>query len=464
MSASAHFLEAAAAILDKKYLLTDPKETAPYAIDWRRRYRGAPVAVAEPATTAEVSALMALCRTHRVPVVPQGGNTGLVGGATPDDSGRQLVLSTRRLNRVRSVDTDNNTITVEAGMRLAEIQQIAHDAGRLFPLSLASEGSCQIGGNLSTNAGGLAVLRYGNMREITLGLEVVLPDGRILDVLHGLRKNNSGYDLKHWFIGAEGTLGIITAATLRLFPLPTAQATACIEVSSPLEAVRLLRDLEDAFGDRLTAFELISGTCMALVAQHFPDLLIPFHAPWLVLLELSDGGADEVLQHALLDWLEKNPPQGEAVLAKQGRERTGLWAVREAISEAQTREGPSIKHDIALPVSSLPAFIETANNALRAEFHRCRVVVFGHLGDGNLHYNVSRTRGEENPLLDEARVNEIVYDTALAFGGTLSAEHGIGQLRRHWLEHYRDPLSMELMRGLKRMLDPDHLMNPGKLL
>lgn len=458
-------LTRAADIVSAAHLLTDAADTAAYTTDWRQRFHGRPLAVALPATTGQVAALVQLSRDTGTPLVPQGGNTGTVGGATPDTSGRALVIALRRMNTIRAVDRDNATVTAEAGCTLAEVQAAAAGHGLLYPLSLASEGSCQIGGNLAANAGGLAVLRYGNTRELTLGIEAVLPDGQVIHALKGLRKNNSGFDAKQLFIGTEGIFGIITAATLKLYPQPNARATALVGVDSPAAAVALLHELHGRFGDRLTTFELISGQCLSLVSHHVPDVRLPFDCAWSVLFELSDGDEQAALDAQLFDWLDGRDAFVDAVLAQSGRERLELWRLREEISEAQRRDGPSIKHDIAVPVSAIPAFLDNCGRQLETAFPGCRIVTFGHLGDGNLHYNISHTRPGNTDLFDdEQRVNEIVFSCAYAFDGTLSAEHGIGQLRRQWLARFHDPASMNLMRTLKSALDPAGLMNPGKLL
>ncbi|OWY37708.1 hydroxyacid dehydrogenase [Xenophilus sp. AP218F] len=457
------FLQQLAAIVGPQHVLTSATDTAPYALDWRRRYQGAPLAVALPGSSAEAAAIVQLCRAQQVAIVPQGGNTSTCGAATPDASGRQLVVGLRRLRAIRDIDTDNNTLTVEAGVTLQEAQQAAEQAGRLFPLALASQGSCQIGGNLSTNAGGVAVLRYGTMRELTLGLEVVLPDGRVLDQLQGLRKDTTGLDLKQLFIGAEGQLGLITAATLKLFPLPSAHATAMAGVADIECAIRWLNGLRARFGDRLTAFELIDANCQAVLARHHPGLA-PFAAPWLVLIELSDGGDAAALNDSLVAWLAEQDML-DGVAAQSESERRKLWTLREEISESQRLDGPSIKHDIAVPTSALPQLVRDCGAALAARFPGVRIVAFGHAGDGNLHYNVSFTRpGNLDLFDDEAAVNAIVYDHVYRLGGTLAAEHGVGQLKKDWLARYKDPLALELMRGIKRTLDPDGLMNPGKWL
>ncbi|WP_159874839.1 FAD-binding oxidoreductase [Aquitalea denitrificans] len=452
-----------AAIVGAGHVLTLPQDTAPYTLDYRRRYQGQPLAVVLPGSTAEVAALLRLCQHQQVAVVPQGGNTSTCGAATPDNTGRQLVIAMQRMNRLRAIDTANNSITVEAGMTLAVLQQLAVEAGRLFPLSLASEGSCQIGGNLSTNAGGLAVLRYGTMRELALGLEVVLPDGRVLHQLSGLRKDTSGLDVKQLFIGAEGQLGLITAATLKLFPLPGAHATAWLGVDSSQAAINLLSALRQAFGDRLTTFEIMSQPCQQLLEKYHPGQL-PFIQPWAVLAELSDSGDSHQLQQLLVDWLAtQNLPDG--VLAHSEADRQQLWQLREAMSETQKRDGPSIKHDIGLPSSAIPAFLEQCATALSRAFPTVRIIAFGHAGDGNLHYNISYTRPDNAHLFeDEDSVNAIVYDLVYRHQGTLAAEHGIGQLKGHWLQRYQDPTALQLMRGIKQLLDPLGLMNPGKWL
>ena len=457
------FLAAVAAIIGSAHLLTQPQDTAPYTLDYRRRYQGRPLAVALPASTAEVAALLQLCQAHRVAVVPQGGNTSTCGAATPDASGRQLVIGLGRLNRLRALDTANDSITVEAGMTLAQVQQLAADAGRLFPLSLASEGSCQIGGNLSTNAGGLAVLRYGTMRELTLGLEVVLPDGQVLHQLSALRKDTSGLDVKQLFIGAEGQLGLITAATLKLFPLPTAHATALLGVTSSQAAIDLLSALRQAFGDRLTTFEIMSQPCQQLLEKYHPGQL-PFIQPWAVLAELSDSGDSHALQQKLVDWLATQDI-ADGVLAHSEADRQQLWQLREAMSETQKRDGASIKHDIGVPSSAIPAFLAECETALTAAFPGVRIIAFGHAGDGNLHYNISYTRPDNAHLFeDEDSVNAIVYDQVYRHQGTLAAEHGVGQLKGHWLQRYKDPVALQLMRSIKQLLDPHGLMNPGKWL
>jgi FAD/FMN-containing dehydrogenase len=453
------------------HVLTEDADTAAYLTDWRKRYRGKALAVVRPATTAEVAQVVRACVAARAPIVPQGGNTGLVGGGTPDTSGRAVVVCLRRLNRVRAIDVDNDTITVEAGCVLQAVQQAAAERDRLFPLALAAQGSATIGGNLSTNAGGTAVLRYGNARDLTLGLEVVLPDGAVWDGLRGLRKDNTGYDLKDLFIGAEGTLGIITAAVLKLYPLPRALATALAAVPSLAAAVELLKRARAAAGAALTGFELMSDACLATVAAELPQLAQPLAgaAPWFVLIELSDHESEAhavALLESLLGAALQAGVVGDAVVAQSLAEARAMWALREAIPEAQARIGGNVKHDIALAVSAIPGFVERTNAALAARFPWIRPYTFGHLGDGNLHYNFGTQPGVPiaQAFAEEATINRIVYDAVTACGGTISAEHGVGQLKRDEIARYKSPVELALMRRIKQALDPFALMNPGKVL
>jgi FAD/FMN-containing dehydrogenase len=452
-------------------VLTAPADTAPYLTDWRGRFTGRAQAVVLPSTAGEVAAVVSTCAEQRVPIVPQGGNTGLVGGATPDASGDAIVLSLKRLNRVREVDAINGTITVEAGCVLHDVQQAAHDAGRLFPLSLAAEGTATIGGNLSTNAGGTQVLRYGNARELALGLEVVLPSGEILNALRGLRKDNTGYDLRDLFIGAEGTLGVITAACLKTFPLPRAQVTALFALDSVSPALALLALAQSSAGPTLTAFEFFSAICLQLVTRHFPDQRSPFertHAQY-VLLELSDH-EDEQHAAALLQALAEQALDkqliADAVIAQSAAQSRSLWMLRELISEAQAREGNNIKHDISVPISSIARFIDETDALLAQRVPGIQMVTFGHLGDGNLHYNVSAPAGMVNDRLfaQQAAIYECVHDQVTRFSGSISAEHGIGQLKRDENARYKSVVEMNLMRAIKRTLDPLNIMNPGKVL
>ena len=452
-------------IVGAQYVLTDPAEIQPFVTDWRGRYAGLAQCVVFPANTAEVAAVVKACAAADTPIVPQGGNTSLCGAATADGSGRAVVLSLRRLNGIATVDPLNNTILVGAGCTLAAVQAAAQAVDRLFPLALASEGTCQIGGNLSTNAGGVQVLRYGNTRDLTLGLEVVLPNGEIWDGLRGLRKDNTGYDLKQLFIGAEGTLGIITAAVLKLFPRPSMQTTCWLNVDSPNATVHLLNQAKTAFDAQLTAFELVSETSLALVLKNIPDTKRPAGlSPWYVLAEFSDTSS-----YALEFWLHARLESGEisdAVLAQSETQSAQLWRLRESISEAQKIEGVSIKHDISVPVSLIPDFLVQADAVLEERFPGIRVVAFGHAGDGNLHYNLSKPDAQDNAafLAAQPEVNRLVHDIVNSLNGSISAEHGIGQLKRDELLRYKSPVEIELMRSIKRAVDPRGLMNPGKII
>ncbi len=451
-------------------VLTAPADIAPYLTDWRGQYHGRARAVVRPGSTAEVAAVVRACAEAGVPIVPQGGNTGQCGGATPDAGGEAIVVSLARMNRVRAIDPGNATLTLDAGVTLAAAQQAAADAGLMFPLSLAAEGSCTIGGNLSTNAGGTAVLRFGNTRELTLGIEVVLADGRIWDGLRGLRKDNTGYDLKQLFIGAEGTLGIVTAAVLKLFPAPQIRATALAALSDVTAAVALLAELKQALGDRLVGFELMSGYSVALTRRHFAELpdVLPGH-PWYALVQADDcaagSGLTDALERALGEALERGRAL-DATIAQSGDQANALWALRENIAEAQRLDGPNIKHDISVPVSATPAFLAAAAAALTATLPGLRFVTFGHLGDGNLHYNLAAPEGvaPEAFLAHTDRANRIVYDLVTAHGGSISAEHGIGQQKRAELVRYKSEVELELMRGIKAALDPAGILNPGKVL
>jgi FAD/FMN-containing dehydrogenase len=452
-------------------LITAAPDMAPYATDWRKRYAGLPLAVVKPASTEEVAQVVRACAETRTAIVPQGGNTGLCGGATPDASGSQIVLNLSRMNRVRAIDPGNNTMTAEAGCVLANLQRAAQDADRLFPLSLAAEGSCEIGGNLSTNAGGIAVLRYGNARDLVLGLEAVLPSGEIWNGLRGLRKDNTGYDLKQLFIGAEGTLGVITAAVLKLFPLPKARAVAVVALQSPAKALALLERVSRACGERLTGFELFSEFCLSLVLKHFRDTVAPFprRFPHYVVLELSDtqpgDGVKALAERALEEGLEA-AVIADAAVAQSEAQAQAFWKLREFISEAQSHEGPNIKHDVSIPISRIADFIAATDAEIARAHPGIRMVVFGHLGDGNLHYNVSPPEGAvaEAFLKQSSAINRIVHDSVARFGGSISAEHGLGQLKREEILRYKSPLELELMRTVKRALDPLGIMNPGKVL
>ena len=442
-------------IVGGAHVLTDASDTRPYFTDWRRQYTAPAECVVRPADTAQVARVVALCAQAGVAIVPQGGNTGLCGGSVPTGARREIVLALGRLNRIRELDALNDTITVEAGCVLANVQRAAENAGRLFPLSLAAEGSCQIGGNLSTNAGGINVLRYGTAREQVLGLEVVLPDGRIWNGLRGLRKDNTGYDLKQLFLGAEGTLGIITAAVLRLHPRPTATVTAWVGLKSAEAAIELLALLHERLGDRVSAFELLSRTCVEAVLAHAPGTVdpLPTRYPWYVLVDAADSADEAVLRERV----ELALAECDAALAQSGEQARALWRIRESVPEAQFT---NVKHDIAVPVSKTALLISRAGERLRARYPQARIYAFGHVGDGNIHYNV----GPESLVPEREGVNRIVYDIVSELGGSISAEHGLGQLKREEIRSHKDPLELELMATLKRALDPEGLMNPGKVL
>ncbi len=448
-------------------------DLAAYEEDWRKRYRGRALAVVRPGTTQDVAAVVKLCAEHGVPLVPQGGNTGLVGGSIPDDSGTQVLLSLTRMNRVRSLDAANLTLTVEAGCILQAVQDAAAAQGLLFPLSLAAEGSCTIGGNLATNAGGTQVLRYGNARELCLGLEVVNAQGEIWDGLTGLRKDNTGYDLRDLFIGSEGTLGIITAATLKLHPQPAARMTALAALPSLDAAVALLQLAQSRLGPGLTGFEVMNRYSLSLVRKHFPQLRQPLAedaGDWTVLLEQSDTEGEAHARALFESLLEAAMEQGlinDAAVAESIEQSRGMWHLRESIPLAQPQEGPNIKHDISIQVSRIPEFVTATDAALQQAHPGTRSVNFGHLGDGNLHYNLQAPEGVDGAAFlreHEPSVNTVVYDSVTAFGGSISAEHGVGTLKREELAHRKSPVAMQMMRAIKQALDPQGLMNPGRML
>ncbi len=450
---------------------TDPVEIEPHCLSWRDNWRGWVPMVVKPADVSEVAAVVAICAESGTPIVPQGGNTGLTGGSQPHDTGAEIILSTSRMNKIREIDTTNNTMTVEAGCILSTLQEAASDANRLFPLSLAAEGSCQIGGNLSTNAGGTQVLRYGNARNLVLGLEVVLPDGRIWDGLRGLRKDNTGYDLKQVFIGAEGTLGIITAAVLKLFPKPTEVQTAFIAVPDPGASLSLLSRARSAVGERVTAFELIQRRAIDFVLAHIPGVPDPLERahPWYVLMEVSGQGAPDSLRPVVEDVLAGGLEAGEvldAVLAANRGQGQALWRIREAIPEAQNHEGQSVKHDVSVPLSRIAEFIERADGALEAAYPGVRCVSFGHIGDGNIHYNPAQPLGPEGASFaaEYGAVNRLVHDLVTELNGSISAEHGLGRLRRDEAKRYKSDVEMDLMGKIKDAIDPGNIMNPGKVV
>jgi FAD/FMN-containing dehydrogenase len=460
-----------AALVGPEALLADPARMAPLLRDHRSLYRGIALAVVAPEDTAAVSRLLSFCNEHRIGVVPQGGNTGYCGGATPDASSSQVLLSLARLNRVRGIDAANYTLTAEAGCILANLQAEAAAADRYLPLSLGSEGSCMLGGNLSTNAGGLNVIRYGMARDLVLGLEVVLADGRVLDTLKGLRKDNTGYDVKSLFLGAEGTLGVITAACLKLFPALRTRATAFVAVRDPAAAVDLLAALRAASGDTVSSFELIPRIGVELTTRHIPGVTDPLDEPsaWYVLCELSSSRAGESLDAVLEKVLAEAHEAGwvqDGSVAFSEREREAFWRLRESIPEAQRKDGASLKHDISVPVSQVPRFIEVAGEWVQHHVPQGVLVAYGHLGDGNLHFNINQRAGTQAFQLQavEQKARRAIHDLVYEFGGSFSAEHGIGQLKVFELERYANPVELDLMRALKRTLDPHGIMNPGKVI
>jgi len=458
-------------ILGADSILTDAADAAPYLTDHRKLYHGRALAVILPRTTQQISRVLGFCNEHRIGVVPHGGNTGYCGGATPDESGDQIVLSLRRLNHIRSVDPSNYSLVAEAGCILADVQRAADAADRFFPLSLGSEGTCQIGGNLSTNAGGLSVLRYGMMRDLVLGLEVVLADGRVLSSLSALRKDNTGYDIKSLFLGAEGTLGIITAASVKLFPKIRSSATAFVAVSTVRAAVDLLARLREASGDRVSSFELIPRIGVDLTTQHIPGVSDPLQQrySWYVLTELTSARAsdplDTVMEEALAAALEDGLVL-DAALARSERERLALWKIRETIPEAQRIDGASLKHDISVTITALPDFLEKASRWVENNVPDGRLVVYGHVGDGNLHFNLNQAPGSDSNtfLAREPAIKRAIHDLVREFGGSFSAEHGIGRLKVEELEHYASAVEIDLMRAVKQALDPNGVLNPGKVL
>ena len=459
------------AIVGARHCLIEPGELAPYLTDWRGIYRGTARAAVLPGAVSEVQAILRLARQHRVPIVPQGGNTGLSGGATPDDSGKAIVLSLKRLTQVRAIDPLNNSMVAEAGCILADLQQAASAVDRLFPLSLSAEGSCQIGGNLATNAGGINVLRFGNARDLCLGLEVVLPDGALISHLHGLRKDNSGYDLKQVFIGSEGTLGIITAAALKLFPKPVSRATAIVALSDLGGAPSLLARCRAGLADQLVSFELLPRFGIELARRFVPGLTWPLErlAEWSVLIEANTSSNSFDIRAAMEQTLGAALEAGEiidAAIAGSEAQSLAMWRLREGIVQGQHQSGANIKHDVSVPVAQVPAFMKAGFEAVLGAWPQARLLAFGHLGDGNIHFNLVQPEDEskERFLARTDEMNRMVHDVVESFGGSISAEHGIGQLRRNELHHRKPPAELDLMRRLKRLIDPDDLMNPGKLV
>jgi FAD/FMN-containing dehydrogenase len=467
-----------ARIVGAGHVLTEGDLSA-WEQDWRKRSRGKALAVVRPGSTDEVAQVVQACAVHLsqnpdcgLSLVPQGGNTGLVVGSTPDTTGHQIVLSLQRMNAVRHLDADNLTVTVEAGCILHNLQEQARAAELLFPLSLAAEGTCTIGGNLGTNAGGTQVLRYGNARDLCLGLEVVTAQGDIWHGLSGLRKDNTGYDLRDLFVGSEGTLGVITAATLKVYPMPRARLTAWAAVPSLAQAVRLLGLAHRHLGAGLTGFEVMGQFALSLVAKHFPQMRVPFQqiSPFCVLLENSDHESEahaRALFEQLLETALETGCVTDAVVAENLGQAQQLWHIRESIPLAQSEEGLNIKHDISLPVSSIPEFVQVTDALLEAAIPGVRLVNFGHLGDGNLHYNVQAPERMDAATFlhtQEEQVNTIVFDSVSRFKGSISAEHGVGSLKVDHLTHYKSPVALQLMRAVKAALDPHNLLNPGRVI
>jgi FAD/FMN-containing dehydrogenase len=459
------------AVVGSGFWLDAPDAVAPFLTDFRRLYHGTTPLVLLPRNVDEVAQILRICNREEVALVPHGGNTSYCGGATPDEAGSQIVLSMRRLNRVRQVDAANYSLIVEAGCTLAEVQTAAREAERLFPLSLGSEGTAQIGGNLSTNAGGTAVLRYGMMRDLVLGLEVVLADGRVLEGLKSLRKDNTGYDVKSLFVGAEGTLGVITAACLKLFPQPADTATALVGIDSPRHALDLLARLRTAAGDQVTSFELMPRLAVELTVTHVPGVADPLgqNTPWYLLIELSSPNPQQDLITVLTATLEDAAAHAtieDAMLATSIAQAQAMWKLRESIPEAQRRHGASLKHDVSVPVSAIPTLVEEGSALVRRLAPEGDVISYGHAGDGNLHFNVSQKAGADiksfiarGPVLELA-----MFDLVESLGGSISAEHGIGRLKAAEFARRADPVELAVMHSLKRALDPKGILNPGKVL
>ncbi|MBV2142507.1 FAD-binding oxidoreductase [Falsochrobactrum sp. TDYN1] len=464
-------IERFSAIVGEKNALTAPDDIAPYLVEPRDLYQGRSALVLRPGSTEEVSAIMKLAHETGTSVVPQGGNTGLVGAQTPDESGATIVLALGRMNKIRSLDPVGNLVTVEAGVILKNLQDEAEKAGRLFPLSLGAEGSCQIGGNLGSNAGGTAVLAYGNMRELCLGLEVVLPDGKVLDDLRYLKKDNTGYDLKDLFIGSEGTLGIITAAVLKIFPQPKGKGVAYAGLKSPEDALRLFQLASEHAGPSLTGFELMPRMGVEFTVRHVDGARDPLESPhdWYVLIDISSARSEEdartTLETILGEAFEADILQ-DAAIAESVAQAQSFWRMREEMSWAQKPEGGSIKHDISVPVASIPAFIREADKAVLEMIPGSRIVCFGHIGDGNLHYNISQPVDADKQafLARWDEMNHRIHTIVASYGGSISAEHGIGRLKRDELVHFKQALALDLMRRIKSAFDPKGIMNPGKML
>jgi len=469
--ADTDLLDRFASIVGAAHAVRDPAAIEPYLREPRGLFRGTAPLVLRPANADQVARILSLATESGTPIVPQAGNTGHVGGQVPLDGRSQIILSMSRLNRIRDVDLSANAMTVEAGCILADVQKAAKAADRLFPLSLGSEGSCEIGGNLSSNAGGTAVLAYGNMRALCLGLEVVLPTGELWNGLRSLKKDNTGYDLRDLFIGAEGTLGVITAAVLKLFPIPAGKQVAIAGLKGPEQALTLFERARDQCGPALTGFELMPRIGMEFTTAHVPGNRAPLAAPhpWYVLIDISSAQSQEAAQELIENLLETAFEAGwieDAVIAQSEQQRDAFWNLREAMSSAQKPEGASIKHDVSVPVSAVPDFLAQADRAVLHAMPQARIVAFGHMGDGNIHYNISQPKdgSAETHLARRKEINALVYDITLGLGGSISAEHGIGQLKRDLLADIRAPIEIDLMRRIKRVFDPAGILNPGKVI
>ena len=469
---SQFFLDEIGKILSPQYILTKDEDTAPYLTDWRKRYTGKALAVLLPANTSEVAAIVKLCAKTNTAVVPQGGHTGFCGGATPDNSGKQIVLNLKRMNQIRDIDTANQTISLEAGCILQSIQEKAAEQGFLFPLSLGAEGSCMIGGNLATNAGGTNVLRYGNTRDLCLGLEVVTAQGEIWNGMKGLRKDNTGYDLRDLYVGSEGTLGIITAAVMKLYPLPISQWTTLVATQDIASTIALLNLFQQRATSLLTGFEMMTQESLALNEKHFPSMANPLkeNPPFTILIELSDHESEEHVKQLLESILEEAFEAGlisDAVIASNLSQANSFWHMREHITLAQAQEGANLKHDITIPLSSLDRFIRETDARMRAKYPGVRIINFGHLGDGNLHYNIAPPEGADFHafnLANEKPVHEFVYQQVELCNGSISAEHGVGQLKLDGLRAHKGEVAHDLMKALKKALDPQNILNPHKVI
>jgi FAD/FMN-containing dehydrogenase len=459
-------------IVGAEQVIVSPVDLEPYLVDWRKRYRGQAIAALRPGSTQEVSDIVRLCAAHQIAIVPQGGNTGLCGGATPNPTGRQVVITLQRMNKIIAIDTSNQTMTVEAGVILQTLQEEAAKAGRYFPLSLGAEGSCMIGGNLSTNAGGTSVLRYGNARELCLGLEVVLPNGEILNSLRGLRKDNTGYDLRDLFIGAEGSLGIITAAVMKLFPTPVAQWTALVATPSAEGAVELLNRFQAGASAQLTGFEMMSRESLTLLKHYYPALASPLagESPYEVLVEISDYESSEhamQLMETILEGALESGSASDAIIASNIAQARKFWDMREHIPLAQADDGPNIKHDVSLPISAIPEFVQVCDALLKEKYPNSRIINYGHLGDGNLHYNIAGPSAAETENFFTAHnkdIQALIYVEVERLNGSISAEHGVGQQKVDYLKGHRGEAAFNLMHAIKKAIDPNNLMNPGKVI